>query len=198
MRRNDDGWHHLGTDQAAPGTLYTFVLPDGVNVPDPASRFQLAQAVREGRRAEFAKFPQFTDLQEREKIPDPQNPATFASAKLDWTALGRVPHRDWHAWYQRVIQARRSRIVPRLATLSAHGGQFTRLAHSAVCVSWSVGAAEELNLIANLSEDVVGGPYVLPSAMEIVWLEGRELTTSECPAWTVCWSIRNKGSCERG
>jgi hypothetical protein len=55
-----------------------------------------------------------------------------------------------------------------------------------------------LNLIANLSDDALGGPYVLPSAAEIVWLEGRELTASECPAWTVCWSIRNKNSCERG
>ncbi len=35
-----DGWHELVTDQAAAGTCYQFVLPDGLHVPDPASRFQ--------------------------------------------------------------------------------------------------------------------------------------------------------------
>ena len=35
-----DGWHELITDQARPGTRYGFVLPDGLRVPDPASRHQ--------------------------------------------------------------------------------------------------------------------------------------------------------------
>lgn len=34
------GWHECITDQAGPGTLYRFVLPDGTEVPDPVSRFQ--------------------------------------------------------------------------------------------------------------------------------------------------------------
>ncbi len=35
-----DGWHELQTSEAAAGTLYRLVLPDGRRVPDPASRFQ--------------------------------------------------------------------------------------------------------------------------------------------------------------
>ena len=35
-----DGWHELVSREAAAGTLYRFVLPDGTRVPDPASRFQ--------------------------------------------------------------------------------------------------------------------------------------------------------------
>ncbi len=35
-----EGWHELVTDQASAGTLYRFVLPDGTQVADPASRFQ--------------------------------------------------------------------------------------------------------------------------------------------------------------
>ena len=38
----------------------------------------IAQATREGRRAEFASFAQFAD----EEIPDPQDPATFERSKL--------------------------------------------------------------------------------------------------------------------
>ena len=39
MKPAVDGWHELTTDGHA-GTLYRFVLPDGLRVPDPASRFQ--------------------------------------------------------------------------------------------------------------------------------------------------------------
>ena len=35
-----EGWHELIVRDAAPGTLYRFRLPDGMLVPDPASRFQ--------------------------------------------------------------------------------------------------------------------------------------------------------------
>ena len=35
-----EGWHELVTDRARPGTRYRFVLPDGMRVPDPASRYQ--------------------------------------------------------------------------------------------------------------------------------------------------------------
>ena len=35
-----DGWHELETEEARPGTRYRFVLPDGAEIPDPASRYQ--------------------------------------------------------------------------------------------------------------------------------------------------------------
>ena len=38
--KNDAGWHELVTANASVGTKYRFVLPDGLQVPDPASRFQ--------------------------------------------------------------------------------------------------------------------------------------------------------------
>jgi malto-oligosyltrehalose trehalohydrolase len=35
-----NGWYELVTDHARAGTRYRFVLPDGLRVPDPASRYQ--------------------------------------------------------------------------------------------------------------------------------------------------------------
>jgi malto-oligosyltrehalose trehalohydrolase len=35
-----DGWHREFISGAGPGSLYSYVLPDGRRVPDPASRFQ--------------------------------------------------------------------------------------------------------------------------------------------------------------
>src|ERR1700724_2464308 len=40
MRAEHGGWHELATDRARAGTLYQLVLPDGLRVPDPASRHQ--------------------------------------------------------------------------------------------------------------------------------------------------------------
>ncbi|WP_246721394.1 malto-oligosyltrehalose trehalohydrolase [Rhizobium sp. BK226] len=40
MQAADDGWHRCAVADAHAGTLYRFVLPDGSEVPDPASRFQ--------------------------------------------------------------------------------------------------------------------------------------------------------------
>ena len=47
---------------------------------------ELADAVRRGRREEFARFPEFQDPEQRDRIPDPLAESTFTSAKLDWTA----------------------------------------------------------------------------------------------------------------
>ena len=40
MVASGDGWHELLTAEAGAGTLYRFLLPDGKQVPDPASRYQ--------------------------------------------------------------------------------------------------------------------------------------------------------------
>jgi maltooligosyltrehalose trehalohydrolase len=38
MRRSSDGWHEATLPDAAAGDLYRYLLPDGLRVPDPASR----------------------------------------------------------------------------------------------------------------------------------------------------------------
>ena len=40
LARSADGWHELITGEARAGDLYFFVLPGGMRIPDPASRFQ--------------------------------------------------------------------------------------------------------------------------------------------------------------
>lgn len=40
MEAVGDGWHQCAVEGGRPGTRYSFVLPDGLAVPDPASRHQ--------------------------------------------------------------------------------------------------------------------------------------------------------------
>ena len=62
---------------------------------------ELADAVRKGRRAEFADFGWEPDA-----IPDPQDIATFDAAKLDWSQPGKDAHADLLAWYRHLMRLR--------------------------------------------------------------------------------------------
>jgi maltooligosyltrehalose trehalohydrolase len=62
---------------------------------------ELAEAVRDGRRQEFAAFGWGPD-----DVPDPQDPATFERAKLDWAEPGKADHRDLLQWYRDLLGLR--------------------------------------------------------------------------------------------
>lgn len=61
----------------------------------------LAEAVRVGRRREFAAYGW-----DAEEIPDPQDPATWRSSVLDWTELDESPHRELLRWYRDLLALR--------------------------------------------------------------------------------------------
>lgn len=64
----------------------------------------LAEAVRQGRRREFAEHGW-----QAEEVPDPQAPATVLRSVLDWTEPRRDPHAALLAWYRTLIRLRRDR-----------------------------------------------------------------------------------------
>ncbi|MGW2963082.1 malto-oligosyltrehalose trehalohydrolase [Streptomyces sp. NPDC001220] len=61
----------------------------------------LAEAVRRGRRREFAAHGWA-----EEDVPDPQDPATRDRSCLDWSEPEREPHARVLAWYRRLIALR--------------------------------------------------------------------------------------------
>lgn len=62
----------------------------------------LARAVSEGRRREFAAFGW-----DPEEVPDPQHPATFEASVLRWGELDRPDHAHMLAWYRHLLVLRR-------------------------------------------------------------------------------------------
>jgi maltooligosyltrehalose trehalohydrolase len=69
---------------------------------------ELAEAVRQGRRREFAAFgwPE-------EDVPDPGAVETFQRSKLDWAERDKPPHSELLEWHRRLIRVRRE--LPHLA-----------------------------------------------------------------------------------
>jgi maltooligosyltrehalose trehalohydrolase len=66
--------------------------------PEP----ELAEATRTGRIAEFARMGWDPAV-----VPDPQDPATFESARLRWAELDESGHARLLEWYRTLIGLRR-------------------------------------------------------------------------------------------
>ena len=53
---------------------------------------ELGRSVWEGRQREFARFAGLPDLQQANRIPDPQAETTFLQSRLDWEEVSEAPH----------------------------------------------------------------------------------------------------------
>lgn len=62
---------------------------------------EVGNAVREGRRAEFASFGW-----KPEDVPDPQDPATFRRSRLDWSERDHSEHARILQWHTQLIALR--------------------------------------------------------------------------------------------
>jgi maltooligosyltrehalose trehalohydrolase len=150
---------------------------------------ELAKAIREGRRREFAAFPAFREGHGERSIPDPDDPRTFAAAKLDWGAMEREEGAAWRERYRKLLDIRQRIIVPRIPLIRPQETRARRLGPGAVQVTWRVGAQDEaLELFANLSPQPLDGATLPTSG--VLWLENGTLSEPGAP-WAVCWCLRS-------
>ncbi|HVY25142.1 MAG TPA: malto-oligosyltrehalose trehalohydrolase [Polyangiaceae bacterium] len=82
----------------------------------------LGELVREGRRREFAAFPEFADPERRAEIPDPQAEATFNHSQLRWAERELPEHAVTLELYRSLLRLRQSDEV------LSHGGREELLA----------------------------------------------------------------------
>ena len=151
----------------------------------------LAAAVTEGRRNEFARFAKFSSPELRESIPDPNSEITYSKSKLNWQDLQDKIHGDWLDLYRHLLGLRRDKVVPHL-----RGGSRTQCAVSKagkrdLCVDWIFEAGARLQLRANLGDEPVSGtgePPATPfytSSREVAADYGQGLLRP----WSVVWSL---------
>ncbi len=161
---------------------------------------ELAILVREGRRREFASFPQFADPKVRETIPDPNAPETFARSRLNWPAVGDPGRRGWLDHVGGLLRLRREAIMPRLAQAGVVKTTVERWDQSGMSLTWTFPDVARLGLIANLGSSE-GKGCAAPAGAAL--FESRP-GLADCagggtmPAWSVLWSLEAPAPARRG
>ncbi|MFL6689829.1 MAG: malto-oligosyltrehalose trehalohydrolase [Alphaproteobacteria bacterium] len=134
----------------------------------------LAEAVREGRRREFTKFPEFADEQKRSQIPDPNAFETFQRSVPNLKANAIT------ARYAELLQVRQQHLFARLRGVVSEGAQ--AIGPGAVSAHWRLGDGARLTIACNLGKGAVTAPF--PDA-EPLW--GEWSGGNLAPSTTVVW-----------
>jgi malto-oligosyltrehalose trehalohydrolase len=151
---------------------------------------ELADAVRDGRRRELAKFDAFADPQTRERIPDPNAPDTFAASTLDWKTTESEPGARRMAFIRELLAIRRREVTPRLSE-TMRSGSFELADDHALRVSWRLGDGAILCIVANLSPTPATGlDWSLPGKR--LYAKPDSLpndAVAEMPPWSLAWNL---------
>lgn len=150
----------------------------------------LAEAVSEGRRQEFARFARFADPAQRENIPDPNAERTFLSAKLPWEELETPWGQCRFRFYRQLLQLRQQDIVPRLPGMPGGRASFQMLSPCALRVCWPMGDGARLTLLTNLGEAALDSVDPVPDPL-LFATDGAEsaLASGSLPGWSTAWFL---------
>jgi maltooligosyltrehalose trehalohydrolase len=139
----------------------------------------LAEAVRKGRRKEYAwAYAKYGD-----QVPDPLDRSTFQFAVIDWESRNVATGQTRLALVQELLSTRRREIVPRLA-----GAAFcdARAADNGLLTArWRMGDGATLRLLANLSPSEIAHKRRETTGTSIWGGETGELI----PPWSAFWRI---------
>jgi len=127
---------------------------------------ELAEAVREGRRREFAAFRTFATASDIDwaKLPDPNQPATLAACRLDWPRADTPEGRRRMALIRRLLAIRHAEVAPRLPGMTSMQSLARRAGPLAFDIGWLGGGGEMLRLVANFGTGPAATESPPPSA----------------------------------
>jgi maltooligosyltrehalose trehalohydrolase len=111
---------------------------------------ELAEAVRVGRRREFAHFAAFADEARRERIPDPNAASTFEQSLLENDDERNTPMLEL---YRSLLALRQSHVVPGIEGCRSEGAR--AIGPKAVFGQWRLGDGRMLTIAANFGDDAV-------------------------------------------
>ncbi len=149
----------------------------------------LATAVTNGRRSEFASFEKFNRPETLRQIPDPNVVKTFERSKLDWQSVTEEVHQDWLNFYRDLLSIRRDAILPHLKDARGGFASFEVTGKTSITVIWKLGEERSLTLIANLGKEA-GGSVTRPVGDVIYSNMPPSLAAQiELHPWHVVWFL---------
>lgn len=145
----------------------------------------LAEAVRKGRNEEFRSNKAFAEAFTKNLVPDPNAPETFAASRLAPRPSARSD------LVKRLIAARMTHIVPRLASIGGHAGKVTWIDGPAFALSWTLGDGGTFTLAANLGDSPATLPQKPAGTPFLVHPDGANAayTQGTMPPWSVAASV---------
>lgn len=147
---------------------------------------ELEAAVREGRRKEFAIFPEFVDENARVRIPDPTSEKTFVDSRLDWAERDAAEGLQWLALHRQLLALRARHVAP-LLDRAIPPQATARVDGSLLRVKWRYPRAVTLLLAANLGDSPVSLPEGVAEEAVIYRSAAMGVVTDQLPPWSVVW-----------
>jgi malto-oligosyltrehalose trehalohydrolase len=156
---------------------------------------ELTDSVRDGRRREFASFPEFSDPEARLRIPDPTVEATFLQSALDWRNNSSGVHAEALAFHRDLIALRKMEIVPRLAGTPGHAGTAGTWGKRGLTAAWTLGDGSRLEMVANMGPEA-SEPPALPGGRLLYATDGsdRQALERSLAPWTVAFFMEGAGA----
>ncbi|OGI01900.1 MAG: malto-oligosyltrehalose trehalohydrolase [Candidatus Melainabacteria bacterium GWF2_37_15] len=111
----------------------------------------LSDSIRDGRRREFSRFPEFADPENRKKIPDPTTEATFISSKINWDNIDT----EMMEFYKELLNIRKKNIVPLIPYIEHSRSTYEIKGTGHFTVKWFTNNGKILEITANFPENKV-------------------------------------------
>ncbi len=145
----------------------------------------LADSVREGRRREFSRFPEFADPANRERIPDPTIEQTFTGSKPDWNTQDK----EMLDFYAKMLKIRKSIIIPLIGQIEHSKSIYEVISDGCFKVKWLTDNGKTLELLANLSDSSIN--YDLENTNNVIAKYSPGEKQGELTAWSVYWYLKD-------
>jgi len=154
----------------------------------------LAAAVTNGRRNEFARFAKFNSAEVRESIPDPNAESSYLQSKLIWDNLRDWVHSEWLNLYRKLLAIRQSTVVHHLGKSRVTKCEVSQDRERKISVDWVFEDGARLELCANLSNENVSISLEHPTLP--FYASTSEASTAfvhgSLPPWSVVWCVHEQ------
>jgi len=155
---------------------------------------ELADAVRNGRRAEFARFSAFVDL--ADLVPDPNALMTFETSRVKWPAIGEQDTATlrYTDLLRSLLMLRQRVLMPRLEGSRAVMAE--AVGESSVYAEWQLSDNSRLCIYSNLGMTEAIVDWATPSGAVIlaesaIGAAASAKDGSLAPASTIAWLHQN-------
>jgi 1,4-alpha-glucan branching enzyme/maltooligosyltrehalose trehalohydrolase len=151
---------------------------------------ELAEAVRNGRKREFASFAQFSADDAQVQLPDPIDSDTFRRCVLRWDTATELQHAEWVEFYRELLDLRRRFVVPGLpASVAAP----CFIDQSGLLITWRLENGAALTLLANLDDHPLKIDTGTRPERRLLHAQPADAalqsSPDELPPWSAVWYI---------